>query len=243
MFLAFVFITAAYAANDLPSYIRICGRNSSNDVYGQCIADNINNVKNTICSQGLPEFNVPPVEPMIIDKIVVYDRDSFKLISTDAKIRGLCDFEITSHNVSSDKLRFEIDFKFKRLTVDAKYDFDIQILVSLAHKGLIHVTGDDTGLKWEVQLKEVTKNGKTEIYASKVKTKLIITKKIGFELNDKEEGLSQLHEIISKTLNDNYEEIINTLKPSIEAKASKIIMSILNKITYNNFEQMFPDEA
>ncbi|XP_011171038.1 uncharacterized protein LOC105203822 [Solenopsis invicta] len=242
LFFAFVFVTAAYAANDIPFYIRLCGRNSPNDVYGQCIKDNINNVKNTICSQGLPEFNVSPLEPIIIDKIVVYDRDSLKLIVTDAKVRDFCDLDITFINVHGDKLRFEAGALIKHITVDATYDFDIQLLVSLAHKGLIHVTTDDLGVKLEVQLKEVTKNNKTQMYISKTKSQIDITK-YTFQFDDEKEGLGQLHDILTKTINDNAKEIINKIKPSLELALSKTFMSVYNKVIYNRFEQLFPDEV
>jgi hypothetical protein len=103
--------------------------------------DNINNVKSMVCSQGIPEFNVPPTEPIIIDKIVIYDTKNLKLSLTDIKTRGFCDLDVISVNVSTDKLHFEYDIMLKRIILDAVYDVDIQILqVQLAHKGLIHVT-------------------------------------------------------------------------------------------------------
>ncbi|XP_025991022.1 uncharacterized protein LOC113002644 [Solenopsis invicta] len=241
-FFAFVFITTTYAANDLPSYIRLCGRNSPNDVYGQCMKANIDNVKSTICSKGLPEFNVPPSQPITIDKIVIYDTNNLKLSVEDVKLTDFCDFEITSNNVSSDKLRFEFALKYDRIVMDGTYNFDIQLLVSLANKGLFHVTTNDATATMDVELKEVTKNGKTEIYASKVKTKLNI-KNFVFEFNDKEDNLAQLHEVLSQTINNNSKEIISKLNPSFEQAISKLLMSVLKKVFYNRFEQLFPNDA
>jgi len=101
--------------------------------------DNINNLKYQIC-KGMPEFNVSSIEPLIIDEIVVFDTDNLKLYLKDSKVKGICNFILSSLNVSPDKLRFDLDFTFEHLHMDSSYDFDIRLLVSLAHKGLVHVS-------------------------------------------------------------------------------------------------------
>jgi len=47
--------------------------------------DNINGVKDKICA-GISEFNISPIEPISIDKIVIYDTDNLKLFLKDVKI-------------------------------------------------------------------------------------------------------------------------------------------------------------
>lgn len=116
------------------------GRNSPIDVYGQRIKKNIDNVKSTICSQGLPELNVPPSEPVIIDKVVIYDTNNLKLNIADVKIKSFCNFDITFYNVSFNKLRFELDFILKHIIVDVMYNFNVQLLVPLSHKRPIQAT-------------------------------------------------------------------------------------------------------
>ncbi|XP_039304676.1 protein takeout isoform X1 [Solenopsis invicta] len=240
--LAFVILAAPVTSN-LPSYIHACGRNTSSVVYGQCIVDNIDNLKSMICNEGLPEFDVPPSGSLTIDKLVIYDTNNLKWNVTDVKMRGFCDLNVNSINVSTDKLHFKIDMMSENIILDAMYNFDIQLLVPLANKGLIHVTLDNSTNKVDVELKEVMKNGVTEIYASKIKSKIDVIK-FSFEFNDEEEGSSQqLHKILSQIINDNSKEIINMFKPIVEEMISKLILSIFNKITYNRFKQLFPDEA
>jgi len=101
--------------------------------------DNINSLKAKICT-GMPEFNVSSTEPVTIDEIVVYNTDNLKLYLKDSKLKGFCDFIISSLNISPDKLHFDLDFTFKHIDMDSLYDFDIRLLVPLAHKGLIHVS-------------------------------------------------------------------------------------------------------
>ena len=94
----------------------------------------------------------------------------------------------------------------------------------------------------DVQLKEVTKNGKTQIYVSKAKSKIDVAK-YGFQFDDEEEESSQLYDVLRKTINDNAKEIINKIKPSLEEALLKLFMSVWNKVVYNRFEQLFPDNA
>ncbi|XP_011706353.1 PREDICTED: uncharacterized protein LOC105461550, partial [Wasmannia auropunctata] len=117
------------------SYIHVCGRKNPN--FNECLLDSINIAKGKVCT-GMPEFDIPPSEPLTFDKIVMYNTNNLKLNVEDVKMRGFCNFEVKSINTSSNRLHFEIDVVVKRIQVDCKYDFDIRILVPLANKGLIH---------------------------------------------------------------------------------------------------------
>ncbi|XP_036144284.1 uncharacterized protein LOC118646098 [Monomorium pharaonis] len=238
IFFTFMFVTA-YAANEIPSYIHICGRKDSN--YSQCFADNTNSVKSYICT-GIPELNLPPQEPIIIDKIDVFDTDNLKLSVKNSKIKGFCNFDVTSLNVSSDRLHFEIGGIIKNLSMDSVYNFDIRLLVSLANEGLIHFTSDNVYGKISVDAKEVMKNGKKQLYLSKVNSILNI-KKFNYEFDESEKNLNQLHEVFTKIINDNSQEIINIITPKLEETLSKLFIFVFNTIVYNRFEQLFPDEA
>jgi len=121
----------------IASYIHVCGRNDPN--YNQCFMDNINNVISKICTEGMPEFNIPPVEPVIIDKIVIFDTNNLKLYIQNSKISGFCDSVLTSFYMSPEKHHFEFNFIMKHLNMDTIYNFDVRLLVQLAHKGLAHI--------------------------------------------------------------------------------------------------------
>ncbi|XP_012054712.1 PREDICTED: uncharacterized protein LOC105617768 [Atta cephalotes] len=235
---AFMLVTV-YAAEEIPSYIHVCGRNNPN--YSQCIVNNTNNIKNKIC-MGIPELNVAPIEPMNIDEIVIYNIDNLKLSVKKSKIRGFCDFIINSLQVSSDKLHFDLDLILKHLDMESVYDFDIRILVPLANKGLIHVSTDNLEMKITVDFKEEIKNGKTEIYVSKVKTILNI-KMFKYKFDDSEKDLVQLHEALTNIINENEKDIFIKVKPALEEAVSKLVITVINNVVRNRFEQLFPNEA
>ncbi|XP_039305741.1 uncharacterized protein LOC113004867 [Solenopsis invicta] len=102
---------------------------------------------------------------------------------------------------------------------------------------------NDAIVKVDVELKEVTKNGKTELYASRVKSKIDITK-YGFEFNNNAEGSQQLHEVLSQTINENSKEIIKIC--SFQAKTRRMslilpkseVMGVFYIITKTLFENV-----
>lgn len=98
---------------------------------------------------------------------------------------------------------------------------------------------DNIGGTLILDLKEVTKKGKKQIYASGVGLNLDI-KTFSFKFDDSEKDLVQLHEILSNTINENKQEIINVLKPVVEESISKLVIEVTNNLTYNRYEQLFP---
>ncbi|XP_011705579.1 PREDICTED: uncharacterized protein LOC105460784 isoform X1 [Wasmannia auropunctata] len=234
---AFVLVTA-YAAEELPSYIRVCGRKNPN--YNECLSDSINIAKNKVCT-GMPEFGIPPSEPLTVDKVVFYNSDNLKLNIEDVKVTGFCNFEVKSVNTSSDRLHFEIDVVHKHIQLVSKYDVDIRILVPLINKGLVHIFLDNLDSKLILDLKIETKNNKTEVYASKVNVNTYI-KSFTFEFDNSMKDLIQLHEGIRQVVNNNQQDFLNIIEPVMEKKISEIIVSVINKITYKRMEQVFPDK-
>ncbi|XP_011705019.1 PREDICTED: uncharacterized protein LOC105460288 [Wasmannia auropunctata] len=234
----FAFMLAtAYAAEKLPSYIHVCGLKNSN--YDECILNSIKIAKSKVCT-GMPEFNLSPTEPVIIDEIEIFNTNSLKFHLRDSKIRGYCDIDVKSANTSADRLHLDFDFVLRHLEMDSKYDFDIRLLVSLANKGLIHFSTDNLSGKMIIDLKEVTKNGKTELYASKANTFLDV-KVFKFELGESERDLAQLNEALSNTVNENTKDIINIVTPVLEKTFSELIIKVINKMVYHRKEQLFPN--
>ncbi|XP_011631201.1 uncharacterized protein LOC105423224 [Pogonomyrmex barbatus] len=235
---AFAIVTAHVAA-EIPSYIHVCGRKDPN--YDQCITDNINNIKDKICS-GMSEFNILPIEPIIIDKIIIYDTDNLKLSVKDIKINGFCDFVVNFVHTDSEKLHFNFDVLFKHLFMNATYDFDVRVLVSLANKGLIYIFSDNVSGKINLDLNVVTKDGKKYIYASKANTNLNI-KTYDYKFDDSEKNMVELHKILSDTIKQNEKEIFDKIIPALEEKVSTIIIPLFNNITYSKYEELFPEEV
>jgi len=92
-----------------------------------------------------------------------------------------------------------------------------------------------------VYLKKVIKNGKKQIYASRVNT-IFDFPLVSYDFDEREKNLVLL-EVIKNVVNENKKEIINIGKPVIEEALSNLIISIVNNVTYNRYEQLFPEET
>lgn len=115
----------------------MCGRQNPN--LNQCIIDNVNNLKGKIC-EGLTDLNLPPLEPLKIDKLVVSETANNKIYINDVQITGLCNLNLNSFSADFDKLIFNIDALFSRVYLNGTYDIDVRILVPIAYKAPIYLT-------------------------------------------------------------------------------------------------------
>lgn len=90
-----------------------------------------------------------------------------------------------------------------------------------------------------LDLKEITKKGQKQIYASGASFNLDI-KTFDFAFDDKDKDLVQLHEILLNTVNENKKDIADKFKPKVEETVSKLLIEVANNVTSNRYEQLFP---
>ncbi|KYQ52583.1 hypothetical protein ALC60_08299, partial [Trachymyrmex zeteki] len=223
----------------IASYINVCGRKDSN--YDQCLAENIKNMKDKICT-GFPEFNIPPIEPLMFDKIVIFETKDLKLYLRDVNVYGFCDYVVNSIQTNPERLHFDINILFQQLYINSTYDFDMRLLVRVTNKGPVEAVIESVRMKSDIDLKTITKNNKKHIFASKVNN-FIDTKSFTYKFLDDSKELAQLHKILSDVIDNNKKEIIRAVKSRVEEKASRIIILIFNGIARSNYEQIFPEKT
>lgn len=107
-------------------------------------------MKNKVCT-GFPEFDISPNEPLIIDKIAIFDTDRIKFYLRDVKLYNYCDFDVKSVYTDSERRHFEFQLLFRPFYINTTYDFDIRLLIPIVHKGLVEIT---TGKIIDFTLKE-----------------------------------------------------------------------------------------
>jgi len=101
--------------------------------------DNIDNIKGKIC-EGIPELDIQPNDPFVIDKLIISDTANSKISLINAQVTGLCDFVVKYFQSDLEKLHFDFDLEFRRIQMNATYDFDIRLLVPIVHKGPVYIT-------------------------------------------------------------------------------------------------------
>ncbi|XP_071555952.1 protein takeout-like [Temnothorax nylanderi] len=237
---AFALIAGNYVLAEIPSYIHVCnGRDPKLD---QCILENIDNIKDKIC-EGIPELDLEPNDPFLLDRLVISDNPNSKIAIRDAKVSGLCDFVIKYLRTDLDKLHFDVELLFRQIQMNATYDFDIRLLIPIVQQGPVYMTTDNVEAKVNMDMKIVTKGGKRYVYMSKMKINLDI-KGYDAEYGLDNTELSRLNQVISNFIGNNQQEVINAFKPAIEEAVVKRILSLSNNIVKHfTFEELFPDRA
>ncbi|KAM0731165.1 putative beta-carotene-binding protein [Formica fusca] len=236
----FAFALATAYATEIPSYINVCGRRDPN--LNKCVADNIKNLQERIC-KGLTEMNLPPMEPLNIDRLVLSETDNNKIYLNDVQITGLCSYIVKSVDIDIDKLNFNIEASFNRLYLNGTYDIDVRILVPIAHKAPIYITADNINAKVTLQAEMTTYKDKKHMYISEIKTSADI-KKYDVQYGLKENEISQLGQILGDLIGKNQEEFIQRFTPPLEEEISKWLLKIVNNIMkMYSYDELFPDRT
>ncbi|XP_024877743.1 uncharacterized protein LOC112458372 isoform X1 [Temnothorax curvispinosus] len=237
---AFALVTGNYVLAEIPSYIHVCS--SRDPKLDQCILENIDNIKDKIC-EGIPELDIEPSNPFLLGRLVISDNHNSKIAIRDAKVSGLCDFVIKYLRTDLDKLHFDVELLFRRIQMNATYDFDIRLLVPIVQQGPVYITTDNVEAKVNMDMKIVTKGGKRYVYMSKMKINLDI-KGYDAEYGLDNTELNRLNQLISNFIGNNQQEVINVFKPAIEEAVVKRILLLSNNIVKHfTFEELFPDRA
>jgi len=107
---------------------------------------------------------------------------------------------------------------------------------------IIKLIVDNVGLKAELDLKTITKNGNKYIYASKLSMNIDI-KDFIYKIDESRKELADLYKIIKDITNNNKEAIVKQVKPSIEKEISENIILVLNQIFRRISEELFSEKT
>jgi hypothetical protein len=87
--------------------------------------------------EGIPELEVPSLEPLYIDSIPLANINDFQAIATNVKLSGLSDFKITFMHVNLKEQKIDVEILFPKILLDSDYDVKAKIIVPINEKGPI----------------------------------------------------------------------------------------------------------
>lgn len=119
------------------SYFKICGRRDPN--LSECVKQSVTQLLPTI-RDGIPNLDVPPLEPMDVDEIALADLPDFKAVATNVKLSGLSNFIVKYLKIDLDNTRIDLDIVFPKIFMKSDYDVKARILVPINEKGPIDIT-------------------------------------------------------------------------------------------------------
>lgn len=193
--------------------------------WDDCLVLYINKFRTHLVN-GIPEMNIPRVEPTVVD-IVNFPPDSAliqgKAVLDNLSIKGLSNYTIGSAVTDVPQQMVTIKIHYPSLNVDGHYELDGTMLL-LPVKGDGGVTLDFTNANGIVHL-NIERDG-TGVRVSKVDIDFD-AEKIVFRLENLLGG-QEVGEAINNLINDNSQNLIKELKPALNAKLGEIVSNILS---------------
>ncbi|CAG9107169.1 unnamed protein product [Plutella xylostella] len=124
----------------IPDYIEVCKRDQS--TINECVLKSIEKIRPKL-AEGIPELQVPTIEPFVIPQIVVDSGNvvQFVAIGQDVKVSGASNFTIKNIDVDLDTFTIRGRVRFPRLHFDGRYTLDARVLV-LPLKGQGNILAD-----------------------------------------------------------------------------------------------------
>ncbi|XP_049887870.1 protein takeout-like [Pectinophora gossypiella] len=223
-----VCMSSAYL-KQIPSYITLCKRDQS--TIDKCAREAVEALRPKLIA-GIPELNVPSIEPFYIPEIKTTEGElaNLRASAKDVKVSGGGDFTIKSLNVDLDTFTIRARVRFPKLHLEGLYKLNTRILV-VPLKGQGNMVADAVKCDAELVLySEVEqRDGKEYIRFKKLDTDINI-KDYRIRLDGLFNGDKALGDATNEAINQNRGEFLKATKPHLERTVSRILLDAANKI-------------
>ncbi|KAJ2943930.1 hypothetical protein O0L34_g8251 [Tuta absoluta] len=211
-----------------PEYIQPCSR--SDPGLDNCIKNSFNHLRPYL-AQGLPDLGVPPVEPLLIDRLVM-ENDAGPVRVTAAfsniTVIGPSNYTITKIRSDLRKLRIDMGLVLPRIEITGNYEVSGQVLLfPVRSRGNFWAAFTDVAAIAKIYGKEIEKEGVKYMAADR----LVVDFKLRgarFKVRDTVNHGSVIGEAMNQFLNNNAAEIIDEMRPAASISIAKHFQSFLN---------------
>ncbi|XP_046618397.1 putative beta-carotene-binding protein [Neodiprion virginianus] len=222
----------------IPDYIHTCKR--TDPKIEECVINSLKNLRPQL-TKGIPEFEMPSIDPLKMPHINLNLGPGFKAEGEDLLISGAKDFEIQNLVVNLKEDIIIIDLFIKKLIARGIYEIDGKIAsIPLKGTGPLFLSGDTVTVHVVLHGKKVNKNGQLRYYFPSMDLKLNI---VDYDL--KLEGIGggdpTLGKVTNQVLKDEKASIKQTLVPAIEKSLSEYLLNAANNICKHfTYDELFP---
>ncbi|CAG9576126.1 unnamed protein product [Danaus chrysippus] len=233
LFFCFTFIThtGEAAENDtptIPEYLLPCSR--SDPDLDNCIKRSFNHLRPYL-ARGLTDLDVPPVEPLFIDKLVMEnDAGPVRVRATFSNITvvGPSNYTVTKIRSDLKKLRIDMGLVLPRIEVTGHYEVMGQVLLfPVRSQGDFWASFNDVVAIVKIFGKEIEKENVKYMTADRMMVDFKL-KSSRFKVRDTVNHGSVIGEAMNQFLNNNAHEIIDEMRPAASAAIAKHFRTFLN---------------
>ncbi|KMQ95853.1 circadian clock-controlled protein [Lasius niger] len=229
----------ADAMRDIPEFLHVC--QVGEPEYDTCVSKSINDLKPYL-KVGVPEYNIPSLEPLKLKQLSVSSTNSLKIQATDVNVAGASNFQIMKVKVDTDHLRFMVDIELPNIFVDGKYEVDGKImLLPLRGSGPIHGNFSDCIGACKIQGERYfDENGLERIRITEFKMKISVGKG-WMRLDNLFNGEEVLGNVVNTAINNNFDVFMREFLPLVEKALSDAFKDIAENIVQQfSYAQLFP---
>ncbi|CAG9107134.1 hypothetical protein JYU34_011194 [Plutella xylostella] len=211
-----------------PEYLLPCSR--SDPELDTCIKRSFNHLRPYL-ARGLPDLEVPPVEPLLIDRLTMENNAGavrVKAVFSNMSVIGPSNYTITKIRSDLKKLRIDMGLVLPRIEITGHYEISGQVLLfPVRSQGEFWAAFTDVAAIAKVFGKEFERDN---LKYMKVDRMLVDFKlrSSRFKVKDTVNYGSVIGEAMNQFLNNNAAEIIDEMRPAASVSIGKHFQAFLN---------------
>jgi len=190
-------------------------------------------------NQGLRPIGLVPIEPLIIDKLDIVQGGQSP-VNIVLNFRNIALTGVSNGKIKSVK-GFDPDFDGKKMEIKAKFDGSVTLagnykisgrvlILPIQGNGKCNLTLNNFDFTIKFLPKAVEKNGKIHMQVNKAKASITNVGRLYLYFGDLFNGDKALGDNMNLFLNDNWQEIFNELRVSVEGAFANIFKNLVNQV-------------
>ncbi|KAF5299970.1 hypothetical protein FQA39_LY11343 [Lamprigera yunnana] len=225
----------------IPDYINVCHRNDSNLV--ACINNSITILKPYL-KDGIPELEVPPLEPLLLDAVdLISGTEATRIAATiyNLTIWGPTSFIILDLKPNLNKNVFKFTALLPQLNIIGEYKADARVLfLNLKGEGPAYINITNYKIDCKLKGNKITRMDKEYLEFEKMKLKIEAGNST-IRLENLFSSDPLLGKATSDVVTENSDLFINEILPNLQNALSEKFTNIANKITLRfTYQELFP---
>ncbi|XP_026826194.1 circadian clock-controlled protein [Ooceraea biroi] len=238
--IAFLLATiGAITARDIPDFLHIC--NTRDPQYNDCLLESVRTLQPYL-KTGVPDYNVPSLEPLKLKKLTFTPTNSLRLQASDIDVFGASNYIPHKARADTEKLLYAIDIELPNIIVEGKYEMNGRVLLLPIHgSGGLHGNFSNCIGAVRVLGEKYTEEGVEKIRIKDFNLKISVGHGT-LKLDNLFGGEQVLGDVVNNAINNNFDLFMKELLPLVEKALSKAFQNIADNIVQQfSYEQLFPN--
>ncbi|XP_046975602.1 uncharacterized protein LOC124541707 [Vanessa cardui] len=212
----------------IPEYLLPCKRSDAE--LDSCIKRSFNHLRPYL-ARGLPDLEVPPVEPLFIDRLMMENNAGpvrVRATFSNITVIGPSNYTVTKIRSDLKKLRIDMGLVLPRIEVTGHYEVSGQVLLfPVRSQGDFWASFNDVVAIVKIFGKEIEREAVKYMTADRMQVDFKL-KSSRFKVRDTVNHGSVIGEAMNQFLNNNAAEIIDEMRPAASAAIAKHFRIFLN---------------